>query len=293
MTKLVANAELREDSVGYEISRFNAVKHGILSKYTVLPWEDRSEYDALHADLVEEHCPVGPTEEHLVEELAGIVWRKRRLRLAEAATFRRELKNRMQEFSMDFINSTTAAALVCAGQTVPPGNGALIEAIHGDPNEAAQEIRELPVVCDRADRALAILRDEGAGAYERALKALHPDTRECWVANLEDCAEDPDQEYSANAESLAEWIEKETKPYLEQRLGTLNHLDAIREQAFGEAFIPHRLQNLARYETHLDRKLERMLAMLVKLQELRRAREKEGPSQAKSNEGSSDSPHAA
>ncbi len=314
MTKLVANAELREDSVGYEISRFNAVKHGILSKYTVLPWEDRSEYDALHADFVEEHCPVGPTEEHLVEELAGIVWRKRRLRLAEAATFRRELKNRMQEFSMDFINSTTAAALVCAGQTVPLGNDALIEAIHGDPNEAVQEIRELPVVCDRADRALAILRDEGAGAYERALKALHPDTRECWVANLEDCAEDPDpeysanaesladledcaedpdQEYSANAESLAEWIEKETKRYLEQRLGTLNHLDAIREQAFGEAFIPHRLQNLARYETHLDRKLERMLAMLVKLQELRRAREKEGPSQAKSNEGSSDSPHAA
>ncbi len=293
MTKLAANAELREDSVGYEISRFNAVKHGILSKYTVLPWEDRSEYDALHADFVEEHCPVGPTEEHLVEELAGIVWRKRRLRLAEAATFRRELKNRLQEFSMDFINSTTAAALVCAGQTVPLGNDALIEAIHGDPNEAVQEIRELPVVCDRADRALAILRDEGAGAYERALKALHPDTRECWVANLEDCAEDPDQEYSANAESLAEWIEKETKPYLEQRLGTLNHLDAIREQAFGEAFIPHRLQNLARYETHLDRKLERMLAMLVKLQELRRAREKEGPSQAKSNEGSSDSPHAA
>ena len=293
MTKLVANAELREDSVGYEISRFNAVKHGILSKYTVLPWEDRSEYDALHAHLVEEHCPVGPTEEHLVEELAGIIWRKRRLRLAEAATFRRELKNRMQEFSMDFINSTTAAALVCAGQTVPLGNDALIEAIHGDPNEAVQEIRELPVVCDRADRALAILRDEGAGAYERALKALHPDTCECWVANLEDCAEDPDQEYSANAESLAEWIEKETKPYLEQRLGTLNHLDAIREQAFGEAFIPHRLQNLARYETHLDRKLERMLAMLVKLQELRRAREKEGPSQAKSNEGSSGSPHAA
>jgi len=40
-----------------------------------------------------EHTPQGPTEEHLVEELAGILWRKRRLRLAEAATHRRGLEN--------------------------------------------------------------------------------------------------------------------------------------------------------------------------------------------------------
>ena len=44
----------------------------------------------------------------------------------------------------------------------------------------------------------------------------------------------------------------------------------IRAQAFGEAVDPHRLERLARYEVHLDRKLERMLAMLFKLQELRR-----------------------
>ena len=30
-----------------------------------------------------EHRPHGPTEEHLVEEIAGILWRKRRLCLAE------------------------------------------------------------------------------------------------------------------------------------------------------------------------------------------------------------------
>ena len=44
----------------------------------------------------------------------------------------------------------------------------------------------------------------------------------------------------------------------------------IREQACGEAVDPDRLERLARYEVHLDRKLERMLAMLFKLQELRR-----------------------
>jgi len=36
----------------------------------------------------------------------------------------------------------------------------------------------------------------------------------------------------------------------------------IREQAFGEALNPDKLERLGRYEVHLDRKLERMLAML-------------------------------
>ena len=35
------------------------------------------------AALAGKHTPQRPTEEHLVEELAGIVWRKQRLRLAE------------------------------------------------------------------------------------------------------------------------------------------------------------------------------------------------------------------
>ena len=61
-----------------DITRFNALRHGVLSRYTVLPWEDVGEYHALVAALVSEHAPQGPTEEHLVEELAGILWRKRR-----------------------------------------------------------------------------------------------------------------------------------------------------------------------------------------------------------------------
>ena len=43
----------------------------------------------------------------------------------------------------------------------------------------------------------------------------------------------------------------------------------IREQAFGETLDADKLEVLARYEGHLDRKLERMLAMLVRLKEFR------------------------
>jgi len=43
----------------------------------------------------------------------------------------------------------------------------------------------------------------------------------------------------------------------------------IREQAFGEALDPDKLERLGRYEVSLDRKLERMLAMLLRLKDLR------------------------
>lgn len=39
----------------YEVARFNALRHGVLSQYTVLPWEDRNEYRALLEALIAEH----------------------------------------------------------------------------------------------------------------------------------------------------------------------------------------------------------------------------------------------
>jgi hypothetical protein len=46
---------LRELHDGYDASRFNALRHGVLSVHTVLPWEDRAEYEALLNALVEEY----------------------------------------------------------------------------------------------------------------------------------------------------------------------------------------------------------------------------------------------
>ena len=44
----------------------------------------------------------------------------------------------------------------------------------------------------------------------------------------------------------------------------LTNRPLIREQAFGESLDPDKLERLGRYEVHLDRKLERMLAMLLR-----------------------------
>ena len=98
-SKQVALPEQPGPGTGYELTRLNALQHGILSRDTVLPWESESEYqDLLHA-LADEHQPKGPTEEHLVEEMAGVLWRKRRLRQAEAAAYRRGLSNTRRPYS--------------------------------------------------------------------------------------------------------------------------------------------------------------------------------------------------
>ena len=58
-------------------------------------------------------------------------------------------------------------------------------------------------------------------------------------------------------------------PWYETRRMELANRPLIREQAFGEALDPYKLERLGRYEVHLDRKLERMLAMLLRLKDLR------------------------
>ena len=42
---------------GTDVTRFNALRHGVLSRYTVLPWEDSDEYLASVTSLVAEHVP--------------------------------------------------------------------------------------------------------------------------------------------------------------------------------------------------------------------------------------------
>ena len=46
----------------------------------------------------------------------------------------------------------------------------------------------------------------------------------------------------------------------------------IKNQALGQGLMAYKLQQLSRYETHLDRKFERTLGMLVKLKVMRMAR---------------------
>src|SRR5690349_18859721 len=142
--------DMAAESTGTALTRFNALRHGILSRYTVLPWEDGREYDALVAALVSEHAPQRPTEEHLVEELAGILWRKRRLRLAEAAAHRRGLSETLPTY-----RETVKVALVHLDAS---GKSERVQdAIQATATDTEQDIRELDQAEARTRHAFELL----------------------------------------------------------------------------------------------------------------------------------------
>ena len=66
------------------------------------------------------------------------------------------------------------------------------------------------------------------------------------------------------------YLEREIPPWYITRKKELANRPLFCEQAFGEAFDRDNLERLRRYETPLDRKLERTLAMLIRFQDLRR-----------------------
>ena len=265
MNALLSQAAIAPNT-NYKATRFNAMEHGVLSRYAVLPWEDRDEYAALVDAVVAEHSPQGPTEEHLVEELAGIIWRKRRLRIAEAAIYRERLrKDASSPYEPEQIAG--AALLAVTGQLSVKAD--IPQALIATSAGTARDLRDVRRDQAMTNKAVAILVAAEPDAYARALAVLREDTRSYWVECLEDRPADG-LRYEPTAQALEAWIQRHWEEWYGRPIAELEHRDAIREQAIGAAYSTQRLEVTARYEVHLDRKLERTLAMLFRLRELRR-----------------------
>ncbi len=248
-------------SVGYEAVRFNAMKHGILSRLAVLAHEDADEFADLLAALVEEHQPAGITEQHLIEELAAIIWRKRRVLLAEGASINQGL----QRVVHSKVDSPIHAA-------VPFQSGLSTEEIDlpdllsSTPDEIAKQLQEAELDLTATQKAAAILRKGGPNAYEKARRALILESRNWWDEHVEE------ETYPATADGIAQFIQETLMPICIRMEHETRYQPAIKAQTLGEGLQVYRLEKLNRYETHLDRKFERTLAMLLKMKELRNGR---------------------
>ena len=77
----------------------NATRHGLRAASLVLPWEDPGAFARLREDLVVEHAPQGSTEAALVDELAGVLWRLRRVHVAEAAAWRSGFRETLTRYN--------------------------------------------------------------------------------------------------------------------------------------------------------------------------------------------------
>jgi len=246
-------------SGNYEPVRFNAMKHGILSRLVVLAHEDHAVFDDLLDALIAEHRPAGVTERHLIEELASIIWRKRRVLLAEGARINEGLKAAVTNPK----SVMSAAAPFQAGLTGEDAD--LRELMVESANELTERQRETEVDLAATQKAISILSKGGANAYNKARKALIEDSRDWWDELV------AEEEYPATAEGLDRFVRFKLMPVCFRLAKQAQFTEAIKTQTVGESLRAHQLEKLNRYETHLDRKFERTLAMLLKLKDLRGA----------------------
>ncbi len=72
---------------GKRKSSLNALKHGLTTTQTTLPGEDPVEFSQMRAAMFSSLYPQGVLENQLVERMASLIWRLRRVQAFEAALF--------------------------------------------------------------------------------------------------------------------------------------------------------------------------------------------------------------
>ena len=262
-------------AIGYDASKYNALKHGVLSKYTVMHWENRDDYDSLVSSLIDEYKPTNATEEHLVEELAGIIWRKMRLRYAEMSSLQTSLS---RNIGLEVFSSKDCVKEALLSNSDKLKSFDIKQAVLLSEQETINELTRINnkfKCCLLSEQIIA-----ESNSYDDALLALDKEDQNEWINNWlgenddnqteEDEEQFADEYYKTSTEDLLLYIEDLKKRY-ETRIYELENRSKVKHQALGKSFFYDKeLNKYMRYESHLDKKFEKTLTMLIKLQDLRK-----------------------
>lgn len=240
--------------------RFNAVKHGILSRETILPHESRENYESLLNELREEYAPNGPTENALVEELASILWRKRRVLAAEGAQINSGIARAMTNSHRLVNTATPFLPMITGNQFLGDESLPVREILALDAGGLERRGEALLAVYNAVDKSRRLLDQGGRGAARKAIEALPNSLTELWYAK---------DRYGETIYQVDRFLENEVLPHLAEEKRLLENADALRRQALGSAVTGLPFESIARYEAHLDRKFERTLSMLIKLKAMK------------------------
>ncbi len=244
------------DKKQYEMTRFNSVKHGLRSSVPVLPHESKEAFNYLRDKFMAEYLPQGPTEEMLVEELISIVWRKRRVLSAEAASLNKGLE-RSISFPLNLINASQPFRLhMESSEDMEQEVRTLLSLDEDGLKEHRAHVAEMRESLKAAESRLA---QGGKGAARQAFSLLTEDLQALWYATSRENTK----------EDIEDFILSEIAQKVSSAEAMSHYVTEIRQQAIGSAFNGFPFEQIARYEAHLDRKFERALSMLFKLREIR------------------------
>ena len=257
---------------GKQRSSKNALKHGVFSKEILLKGEVRAEFQALHHELREDLHAEGFLEELLVENLAILIWRRKRFFNAETA----EIAKASELIAWDTSQEQFIEAEKC--ERLSSGRGMLSECTN-------------PFVLERIIELLSELRDnfetrgfdeeEDEGIldriYESSSTAMLRGHFVWTYLGLGRAANDPDRckALSLGPEDLrkltTDLIDDEIKR-LKNRKNDIEQAEEIRlTYAKRASVVPSQevSERLLRYETHLSREFDRTLSQLERRQRMR------------------------
>ena len=235
----------------------NATKHGIFSAATLIRGESRSELETLIAELRETLAPQGMVEELLVDKLASISWRYRRLLMAETAEI--ETLTTVDLAKVDNKKEDKARSPGLIGRADNPSiANSCLELLR----DLHKQIAETGFKYDRDMAILTQLYGDDADSCEM-LRDLYSTLTP--VLSVRPDAKDWVKEKILN--EILTQIDR-LKSAEERRHDSMRQQDIkvmCRRIPHGEA-----MERLLRYEATLERAFERVLAQLERMQRLRR-----------------------
>jgi hypothetical protein len=246
----------------YAHTRYNAMKHGALSRVPVLPWESADEFAQLQEALIQEYKPQGALEEHLVLEIANCIFRKQRLYKAENALIVQRMSSTSSYFLKkegDFLSPVIDLDLENGSHSLN-----LKDVLYSQKQYQEQDqdlithikyIRDVESIID-ADLS-----------YEEMLARCSADVIKLW----HDWFNNDDSKYLETKHSFEEFLQTEIVDWCKANLKTFKARPYLKEQLIGRSYSPREeMECLQRHEIALDRRLEKNLAMLLRLQETRK-----------------------
>jgi hypothetical protein len=262
---------------GKQTSSRNATKHGVFSTVVVLKGESRAEYDAVLAGLQETLQPEGKLEELLVEKLATLAWRQRRLLMAEGA----EIRKNMEFVETDRQDREREEADRIARLLDSLNNHGLIRTIH-NPDVLERCLELLVELREQVEKDgfnleydKTILEKIYGDRGENRLREDLYDSYAIWLVTSQAPEEERVREGYASPEqcrkNILQEIDEEIRR-LKRSRNARTSIETVRTQLETlRHSIPDApgLDRLLRYEASLERAFDRTLIQLERLQRIR------------------------
>lgn len=263
---------------GKERSKFNARKHGLFSKAVVLHDESRAEYDALLSGLVENLQPQGKLEKVLVDHLAAVLWRKRRLMQVETAEIEKaqqfvnwdlELQHKLDELEYAQLNGSSDAKPEHTNPRLLLRNAIEILNLHrqlflseNDSPDGDKMLRKLKLLYGYQGGDL-----QPYGWRQMSLTLDKLLSSACFAEQGEEDSKDPPDLKQSGDRVICQEILR-----LAKLLGDAEKVETLRrEHNVTCTRVPSQevSDRLLRYEAHLSREFDRTLSQLERLQRMR------------------------